>query len=394
MWKNHQRLFHLLVFIICAAILRFVFVKCLSSEYDLWIRILGIISIIIVSIAFILRGTANIIEETTEVLSERTKIAGGLLQSLGTAFPDMVLGIIAAILSLNVRNTSLLLSVRYAVIAAAATFGSNIYNIAFAVWCIFRQNVANTKKISIDFIPGISQKMKVIPIKDQSQKPTLIEFDSAIDLMNILSILTAVVAISMVIFGQVNIYSDNSGGTLYQLIQPIGIIIILLSIFILYHFRSIKHAENPMNEVKCAEKYFSNKSNLYIWLFLGGSGLALLMTAESMIHAIQVSSEIFRISPAIVGFLAGLVGSLGEMIVIYDYTVHPKGKMGDAVTGIAMDNIITILGAAIVAAMGGIFLGSNALIIIFVVILTLNTMLIWQISKLKNYFLVHIHLRG
>jgi hypothetical protein len=44
------------------------------------------------------------------------------------------------------------------------------------------------------------------------------------------------------------------------------------------------------------------------------------------------------------------------------------------------------MGAAIVAIMGGIFLGGNALILIFVIILALNTMLIWQISRLKNYF--------
>jgi hypothetical protein len=39
--------------------------------------------------------------------------------------------------------------------------------------------------------------------------------------------------------------------------------------------------------------------------------------------------------------------------------------------------------------MGGIFLGGNALILIFVIILALNSILIWQISKLKNYFLIY-----
>ena len=50
-----------------------------------------------------------------------------------------------------------------------------------------------------------------------------------------------------------------------------------------------------------------------------------------------------------------------------------------------MDNIVTTMGASIVAMMGGIFLGGNALILIFVVILSLNTLLISQISKLKNF---------
>lgn len=55
-----------------------------------------------------------------------------------------------------------------------------------------------------------------------------------------------------------------------------------------------------------------------------------------------------------------------------------------AVVGVAMDNIVTTLGAAIVAMIGGIFLGSNALILIFVIILAANTLLIEQISRLKN----------
>ncbi|MBP9818221.1 hypothetical protein KBC75_05775 [Candidatus Shapirobacteria bacterium] len=39
----------------------------------------------------------------------------------------------------------------------------------------------------------------------------------------------------------------------------------------------------------------------------------------------------------------------------------------------------------IVAMMGGIFLGGNALILIFVLILMLNSLLMWQIAKLKNW---------
>jgi len=70
-----------------------------------------------------------------------------------------------------------------------------------------------------------------------------------------------------------------------------------------------------------------------------------------------------------------------------NFTVNPKGRIGDALVGVAMDNIVTTMGASIVAVMGGIFLGGNALILIFVIILALNSVLIWQISKLKNYFL-------
>ncbi|MFH1838036.1 MAG: hypothetical protein ABH808_00855 [Candidatus Kuenenbacteria bacterium] len=82
--------------------------------------------------------------------------------------------------------------------------------------------------------------------------------------------------------------------------------------------------------------------------------------------------------------MARLIGCFGEMIVIHNFLINPKGHIGDAVVGVAMDNIVTTLGASIVAIMGGIFLGGNSLILIFIIILTANTFLIEQISKLKN----------
>jgi len=78
---------------------------------------------------------------------------------------------------------------------------------------------------------------------------------------------------------------------------------------------------------------------------------------------------------------------LGEIIVVHNFSVNPSGRIGDAIVGVAMDNIVTITGASIVAIMGGIFLGGSSIIMIFVLILCLNTVLIWQISDLKNFFL-------
>jgi len=75
------------------------------------------------------------------------------------------------------------------------------------------------------------------------------------------------------------------------------------------------------------------------------------------------------------------------MLVIHNYTVNPKGRIGDALIGVGMDNIVTTAGAAIVAIMGGIFLGGSSLIVIFVLILGMNTVLIGQVSQMKNYFL-------
>jgi len=91
-----------------------------------------------------------------------------------------------------------------------------------------------------------------------------------------------------------------------------------------------------------------------------------------------------HLSFVLTGILAGVIGCFGEMLVVHNFSVNPKGRIGDAVVGVAMDNIVTTLGASIVAVMGGIFLGGNSLIVIFVLILAGNTVLIQQISKLKN----------
>jgi len=65
----------------------------------------------------------------------------------------MVIGVVAAIASLQVRNTDYVRAINLAIIAASTTFGSNIYNIIYAVWCVFRQNLANTKSKTILMFP-------------------------------------------------------------------------------------------------------------------------------------------------------------------------------------------------------------------------------------------------
>jgi hypothetical protein len=114
------------------------------------------------------------------------------------------------------------------------------------------------------------------------------------------------------------------------------------------------------------------------------SGVAILFAAESMIRTMEVFSHLTHIPFVVTGIMAGLIGCFGEMLVVHNFAINPKGRIGDAIVGVAMDNIVTTLGASIVAIMGGIFLGGNSLIIIFIIILTANTLLIEQISKLKN----------
>lgn len=208
--------------------------------------------------------------------------------------------------------------------------------------------------------------------------------DDAIRVLTALTLLTAFVAVSMVLFGQVTGVEDKIAGDLYQLILPVGIVLFILCAGVLYYFRHSHHPPSPVAEIVAEERYYDKQTSWRIWLDLALSGLAILFTAESMVKTMEVFSHLTHIPFVITGIMAGLIGCFGEIIVVHNFSVNPKGRIGDAVVGVAMDNIVTTLGAAIVAIMGGIFLGSNSLILIFIIILTANTLLIEQISKLKN----------
>ncbi len=384
--KNHYFI-NLIALVLGALFLRIYIEKFLDDGNPVWLKITGVMVIIIVGAFFVLKGTAEIIEETTGVLSSRTKIASGLLQSIGTAFPDMVLGIVSAVISLGLVKENYALAISFAIIAASTTFGSNIYNIAHAAWCVYRQNLSNKKGASVAMLPGVKSMGRVVPMKDHTRKPSLKEMDVSLDVLNALSLLTMFVAVSMVIFGRVNNPPSNISGDVYQMIMPIGWLVLLLCVAVMYFFRNNKR-EDTLNEAEHKEElYFEKKSTLIIIFYLVVSGIAILFAAESMVKAVQVFCSVTGTPFVIAGVLAGAIGCIGEMIVVHNFTVNPKGRIGDALVGVAMDNIVTTMGAAVVAIIGGIFLGGNSLILIFVIILTLNSVLIGQISKLKNYFL-------
>lgn len=380
-----SRTVYITILIAVALILRFGLLKLLSENLILPVRLIGAILILLIGAFFVLKGCANIIEETTDVLSKRTKLAGGFLQSIGTAFPDMALGIVAALVSLRLRESNYTLAVSYAIIAAATTFGSNIYNIAHAAWCIFRQNLACKLNRQILMFPFWVKGGTVKPLTEHVVKPALVEIDTAIDILNALTIITAVVAISMVIFGRILNPPPGTVGDLYQLIRPVGIFIFLISIFIMFIFRKTKRAISTSDEKVEEKKYYTDKPGIVIFIHLILSGVAILFAAEAMVHSVQVFCEITHLPVVIAGVFAGLIGCLGEILVVHNYSINPNGRIADALVGVGMDNIVTTIGASIVAIMGGIFLGGNALILIFVVILSLNTVLIWQISRLKNF---------
>ena len=384
-FKN--RFVQIIILVIVALFLRFYLASFLVETNVLWVRMTAVILILLIGAFFVLKKVAEVIEETTEILSERTKIASGLLQSLGTAFPDMILGIMSAILSLRLVKEDYNMAINFAIIAAATTFGSNIYNIAHAAWCVFRQNLSNRKEKPVPMLPGVKIMGTVTPMKDHIVKPDWREIDESANVLNVFTILTAITAISMVIFGQVHDSSINMSGDIYRLIRPVGFVLLLLSILALYYFRKTKRKEILVDEIQKEERYYSQKPTWLILMYLILAGIAILFAAESMVLSIEVFCSITKVPFVVAGVLAGIIGCMGEMIVVHNFTVNPNGRIGDALVGVAMDNVVTIMGASIVAVMGGIFLGGNALILIFIITLALNSILLWQILGLKSFFL-------
>ncbi|MFH0834067.1 MAG: hypothetical protein V2A63_01605 [Patescibacteria group bacterium] len=375
----------ILSYLTLALALRFLIVnEILLPEKVWWLQLIGIILIFGIGIGYVFRGTAKVIEETTDVLQDRTRLAGGLLQAFGTAFPDMVIGVVAAAISLQVRDLDYARSVNLAIIAASTTFGSNIYNILHATWCILRQNLADSKNKIVQMFPPFDFGGMLQPIRRHKRKPVRAEMDNAIRILTALTVLTALCAISMVIFGKVENQALHFQGDLYQLIQPVGLVIFVLCVVVIFYFRRssrpLSHAVEALEE----GKFYLKSRTWRIWFDLILSGVAILFAAESMVKAMEVFSDLFGIPFVVTGVAAGLIGCFGEMVVVHNFSVNPRGRIGDAIVGVAMDNIVTTLGAAIVAIMGGIFLGGNSLILIFIIILAANTLLIEQISKFKN----------
>lgn len=387
---NH-RFFKLGAFIVVALIMRFIVGSFLDEHGAFWLQVVLLFAIFAVGIGFVFRGTAKVIEETTDVLKDRTGLAGGFLQAVGTAFPDMVIGVVAALISLSVRDVDYVRAVNLAIIAAATTFGSNIYNIIHATWCVYRQNIADARQKTVHMFPFFAFGGSVKPISHHSVKPTIREMDTAIRILTVLTLLTGFVGVSMVIFGKVEGGQQLIAGDLYQLIQPVGIVLFILTAWVLYIFRATERQESPIAEVVHEERYYATQKTWRIWLDLVLSGVAILLAAEAMVSSMEVFSHITHVPFVLTGVLAGLIGCFGEMVVIHNFSVSPKGRIGDAIVGVAMDNIVTVMGASIVAIIGGIFLGSNALILIFILILAANTVLIEQISRLKNTLHTHHH---
>jgi len=349
-----------------------------GSGVMMWITIL----IIIVAGVYLILQTAEVIEKTTGVLKDRTGLAGGLLQALGTAFPDMVIGVVSAILSLQVASTDLSKSINLAIIAASTTFGSNIYNILHAAWCVHRQNLADKLNKPVQMFPGIQWSGTLRPLAKHEIKPPRTEINAAMEILVYLAFLTLLVAMGMVLFGKVteqnilNIFQSD----LYQLNKPIALIVLIVSVIIIFLFRK----SHSKGEKEGEENYYFCKPQWRIWLDLLLAGFIILLAAESLVEAIARFSELTGVPYVITGIATALVGCLGEMIVIHNFSINPKGRLADALTGVAMDNVVTIIGACLIALMGGIFLGSDALIIIFILIMFSKILLVHEVAELKD----------
>ncbi|MFZ5392406.1 MAG: hypothetical protein ACOZAR_04435 [Patescibacteria group bacterium] len=359
---------------------RFYLLPLLESENHALVWL--IIVVLLVIGVYLIQQTASIIEKTTGVLKDRTGLAGGLLQALGTAFPDMVIGVVSAILSLQAAAIDITRSMNLAIIAASTTFGSNIYNILHAAWCVYRQNKADKLGRQVLMFPGLKWSGVVKPLKEHKTKPGVAEVNAAMEILVYLGLLTLMVAVGMVLFGKVD-KGDALAmfpGDLYQLTKTIGVVVLLASLAIIYVFRR-SHATH---EGEGEENYYFGRSSVRIWLDLLLSGLVILLAAESLIEAVTMFSELTGVPYVLTGIITALVGCLGEMIVIHNFSVNPKGRLADAITGVVMDNVVTIIGACLISIIGGIFLGSDALIIIFVVVLFSKIVLIHEVAELKD----------
>src|SRR5476649_2273595 len=116
MTQGKGKIVELVFLLAAAAICNFALTRVLNRN-NVVVTLAEIVLIIVIGAGFVLKRTADIIEETTDVLSHRTKTSSGVLQSIGTAFPDMSLGIMAAVLSLNLASSDLSRSINYAIIA-------------------------------------------------------------------------------------------------------------------------------------------------------------------------------------------------------------------------------------------------------------------------------------
>jgi hypothetical protein len=368
------------IFLLTAVFMKFVLAVNLNQTMAFnWFKLFIVLVIFFCGIKIVFQRTTKIIEETTEALKPRTGLAGGFLQSFGTAFPDMVLGVVAAFMSLAARNDDYSRAINLAIIAAATTFGSNIYNIGHAAWCIWRQNLANKLNKLIFMFPLIQAGGQLKPLSQQTVSPRGAEIDQAVKIIISLTMLTTVAALSMVLFGQLKFNPAGVSGDLYQLKQWPGVLLLILCLGVLYIFR-----KNEGKAKEARNNYYHGLASYRIWLDLALAGLGILFAAEAMVAAMEVFSEITHLPFVVTGIVAGIIGCLGEIMVVHNFTIHPQGKIGDAIVGVAMDNIVTTLGAAIVAIIGGIFLGGNSLIIIFIIILTANTILLHQLYMFRN----------
>lgn len=376
MHSKNSILYTLALMLVSACLLKYGLSPILHSGYPVWLIVSTALIILITGAAYPLTKAAGIIESVTDILSKKSGLSAGLIQSLGTAFPDMILGVTAAIISLSFVKDDPEKAISFALIAAATTFGSNIYNVGHAIWCIYRQNKSDKLNQSLLMFPGLKKLGTVKPLSSHKKLPGLGDMDNAIHLLTILSILTAAVALAMVAFGKIT-------PTLFQLVRPAGVVLFFVTGYILYSFRQ-KPGHVAEAEAAGEQTPFTNFPEYGIWLALVIAGITIAFTAESMVKSLEVVSAIAGIPYVLSGALAGLIGCLGEMIVIHNYSIHQNGRLGDAIVGVTMDNIVTIMGASIVSIIGGIFLGGTSLIILFVLILVLNGILVDQISTLKT----------
>jgi len=143
--------------------------------------------------------------------------------------------------------------------------------------------------------------------------PKVKELDAAMSVLSGLSVLTAVVAISMVVFGKVAEVPQGMTGDLYRLVRPMGGVILGLCGGLVWYFRKSERGKNAVEKIAQEEKYYHRQPAVVMWGHLMVAGIAILLVAESMIRAVQVVAEISGIPLVVVGVLTGIIGCMEKL---------------------------------------------------------------------------------
>lgn len=376
-------LINLVILVVLGTTTRVILIPLMSSSNPL-IVFVSMFSAFLLGI-YLLRETSKIIQNATAVLKDRTNIMGKLLQPSGAAFSNIIIGVVAAILSWMLTTSDPVKSVNLSILATTTIFGSFAYIIFFAVWCIYRQNVANRKGKIISVVPltGIAGLIK--PIKLHKTNPKMEDFDNIMQIIGYFSFIVSLVTLGIIGFGKIIRISLTTGfyEILLQLSKPFGIVILLVCLGIILKYNKNK----PKKEIYDVDNIYGTLPTSRMLMDLSISIVIITFAAEAIVRSISLFAQLTHTSYLIMGLITAFIACIGEISKIHNHTINPSGKIPESLVNIFINNIVAIMVVSFVTVLGGLFRGNITSLIIFMLILLANTLLTQQVHNLKNYYL-------